>query len=281
MTLTVTEQKPFEITKQPVDTTVSVGEMATFTVEAEGPGEITYQWWFKNKGKTSFTKTVTTAEYQTAAAVKAMDGRQVYCDVTCNGVTKKTNTVTLTVTEQKPFEITKQPENTTVSVGEVATFTVEAQGPGEITYQWWFKNKGKTTFSKTVTTAEYQTAAATMAMDGRQVYCDVTCNGETKKTNTVTLTVSIVSGDFVFEKIEGTNNLRLIEYKGNDQDPMVPGSVDSMTVTEIGKSPLAEGEKGVFEGNTTITSIELPNSITKIGERAFKGCSNLSTMTTY
>jgi hypothetical protein len=255
--------------------------MATFTVEAEGPGEITYQWWFKNKGKTSFTKTVTTAEYQTAAAVKAMDGRQVYCDVTCNGVTKKTNTVTLTVTEQKPFEITKQPEDTTVSVGEMATFTVEAEGPGEITYQWWFKNKGKTSFKKSVTTAEYQTAEAVEAMDGRQVYCDVTCNGVTKKTNTVTLTVNIVDGDFVFKKIDGTNNLALIEYTGNASSIVVPGSVDNMTVTEIGVSPLAEGEKGVFEGNTTLTSIKLPNTITAIREKSFKGCKNLSTMTTY
>ena len=126
--------------------------------------------------------------------------------------------------------------------------------------------------------------------DGLQAYCVIKSNNkDSVTTRTATMTMSgIVSGPFVFERIGDTNNLVLVEYNPtNDPDIAsiksikVPDSVDGMPVTEIGKSPLAEDEQGVFEGNTTITSIELPNGITKIGERAFKGCSNLSTMTTY
>ena len=117
------------------------------------------------------------------------------------------------------------------------------------------------------------------------VYCVVTNSaGQTLTSDTATLTMSIpdiVFGDFVFKKIDGTNDLTLIEYTGNASSISVPGSVDGMTVTEIGVSPLGDGEKGVFEGNTTLTSVTLPNTITAIREKSFKGCANLSTMTTY
>ena len=87
-------------------------------------------------------------------------------------------------------------------------------------------------------------------------------------------------GGNVFSRIAETNNLALVKYNGNAANVEVPNIVDGMSVTEIGK-PLADGEKGVFEDNTSLTSIKLPNSIAVIRERAFKGCSNLSTMTTY
>ena len=107
-------------------------------------------------------------------------------------------------------------------------------------------------------------------------------DGTTEYTNVVRIeNANIVSEPFVFKIIEGTNNLTLIAYTGNASNVEVPGSVNGMTVTEIGVSPLADGEKGVFEGNTTLTSIKLPNTITAIREKSFKGCTNLSTMTTY
>ena len=115
----------------------------------------------------------------------------------------------------------------------------------------------------------------TSATDGRQVYCVVKDkNNDTLTTRTATLTLeNIVVGDFEFSKIANTNNLALVKYTGNATSITVPDIVNNMTVTEIGM--------GVFEGHTELTSAELPNSITVIRERAFKGCTNLSTMTTY
>ena len=115
-----------------------------------------------------------------------------------------------------------------------------------------------------------------------QVFCRISNGTDSIDSEIATLSLSaIISGDFVFKKIDGTNNLTLIEYTGNASSVTVPGSVDGMTVTEIGVSPLGSGEKGIFEDNTTLTSITLPNSITAIREKAFKGCTNLSTMSTY
>ena len=45
------------------------------------------------------------------------------------------------------------------------------------------------------------------------------------------------------------------------------------TVTEIGES--------TFENNTYLTNVTIPSSITSIGDKAFKGCSNLKSITMY
>jgi len=50
----------------------------------------------------------------------------------------------------------------------------------------------------------------------------------------------------------------------------IPEIVNGMTVTKIGDD--------AFAGNTTITSIDLPDTITIIGKRAFKGCTLLCEM---
>ena len=178
------------------------------------------------------------------------------------------------------------PEEQTVAEGGTATFSVTVSGgTAPYTYQWYAYT------TKWVKTGLGGGKTASISFDalkdynGRKFRCVVTdAAGATKTTAEALLTVepsAIVLGDFVFKKIGDTNNLALIEYTGNASSIVVPGSVDNMTVTEIGVSPLAEGEKGVFEGNTTLTSVTLPNSITAIREKSFKDCTNLSTMTTY
>ena len=178
------------------------------------------------------------------------------------------------------------PEPQTVAEGETATFHVEVSGGTEpYTYQWAAK-VGNKWYNSSLNGYNTDTLSfeAVKAWSGRTYRCTVTDSTGTVKTASATLTVessTIVAEPFVFKKIEGTNNLALIGYTGTDSSITVPGSVNSMTVTEIGVSPLGDGEKGVFEDNTILTSITLPNSITAIRERAFKGCTNLSTMTTY
>ena len=170
--------------------------------------------------------------------------------------------------------IVTQPKDVTVGLGETASVTVEAQGEN-LSYTWYFKNKGASSFRKSALTTNVYSVEMEAALDGRELYCVVkNGDGKTIETNHVFMTTAIVSGDFVFEKIEGTNNLVLVEYKGTGVARIkVPNIVDGMTVTEIGA--------GVFEGKAELTAVELPNSITAIRERAFKNCRNLSTMTTY
>ena len=178
------------------------------------------------------------------------------------------------------------PEAQTVAEGETATFHVDVTGgQAPYTYQWAAK-VGSKWYNSTLSGYNTDTLSFEALKDwnGRTYRCTVTDSAGMVKTASAKLTVdtsTIVSEPFVFKKIDGTNNLALIGYTGNASSITVPNSVDGMIVTEIGVSPLPDGEKGVFEGNTTLTSITLPNSITAIREKSFKGCTNLSTMTTY
>ena len=179
------------------------------------------------------------------------------------------------------INITKQPKDVTAKLGEYATVSVTAEGD-DLTYQWYYKAAGTSEFKASSAKTNLYRIRMTTQWDGMQVYCEIKSGSETLNTNVATISLAnIVSGDFVFQRIDGTNNLTLIEYKGSASSITIPGTVEGMTVTEIGVSPLASGEKGVFEGNTTLTSVKLPNTITAIREKSFKGCTNLSTMTTY
>ncbi|MBR6766413.1 MAG: Ig-like domain-containing protein, partial [Clostridia bacterium] len=60
----------------------------------------------------------------------------------------------------------------------------------------------------------------------------------------------------------------LIAYTGNDASVTIP-----VGITHI--------DEGAFEGNTSVVSIRIPNTVTVIGKRAFAGCTNLSQMVGY
>ena len=81
-----------------------------------------------------------------------------------------------------------------------------------------------------------------------------------------------------YEVIENTMNVFVKSFDdGNVSSVTIPAQVvfndKTYNVTEIGEA--------AFENNTKITAVSLPNSIQVIHARAFKNCSNLSTMTTH
>ena len=84
------------VTTQPVSVTVAAGKTAKVSFKAAGDG-LTYTWYFKDAGATSFTKTTAfTGNAYSVTMTEARDGRQVYCVVTDKyGKTAKTSTVTL------------------------------------------------------------------------------------------------------------------------------------------------------------------------------------------
>ena len=75
-------------------------------------------------------------------------------------------------------------------------------------------------------------------------------------------------GDYVFAMVDGVNVLS--KYIGNDTDLVFPESCNGENYV------IAEG---LFENNTAITSVVIPNSVTSIGERAFCYCSALTSVT--
>ena len=67
-----------------------------------------------------------------------------------------------------------------------------------------------------------------------------------------------------------TTTCKVISYAGTASTLTIPETVEGMTVTEIGEQ--------AFMNNTILVSIDLPDTITIIRARAFKGCINLSEM---
>ncbi|NLD84292.1 MAG: hypothetical protein GX637_09010, partial [Clostridiales bacterium] len=176
-----------KITAQPQSVVVSAaGVTAKTTVTATGDG-LTYQWYVKDLGSSSFTKSSNTTKTYSVALTAAKSGRQVYCVVGDKyGNTVQSNTATLSIAEA--VKITTQPKSVTVAkAGDTARTTVTATGDGLI-YQWYVKDLGSSAFSKSSNTTKTYSVALTAAKSGRQVYCVVGDKyGNTVQSNTATL----------------------------------------------------------------------------------------------
>ena len=66
------------------------------------------------------------------------------------------------------------------------------------------------------------------------------------------------------------NAVKVKQYLGSAATVTIPETVVGYNITAIGES--------AFEGNTTLTSIDLPDTIEVIGKRAFANCTSLSEM---
>jgi hypothetical protein len=126
--------QPPSITSQPANTTVTVGDTATFTVSATGDLPYSYQWYFNTNtpltDQTNASFTITSAQTDDAGG---------YSVVVSNNNGSVTSVVaTLTVLLPVPPSITAQPQNWTNVVGFAATFAVGASGSSPLHYQWYF-----------------------------------------------------------------------------------------------------------------------------------------------
>ncbi|MEE0264546.1 MAG: leucine-rich repeat protein, partial [Acutalibacteraceae bacterium] len=74
-------------------------------------------------------------------------------------------------------------------------------------------------------------------------------------------------GTWVFDISYG-DFARIIDYYGDASELVIPSEIDNKPVIEI--------ERYLFENNSNLTSIIIPDSIQHIGESAFSGCDNLS-----
>lgn len=60
----------------------------------------------------------------------------------------------------------------------------------------------------------------------------------------------------------------IVKYNGLDTKLVIPDKIDGVTITGIGAS--------AFQGNTTITSVTIPNTVKTIGEQAFYKCTGIT-----
>ena len=182
-----------KITTWPKDTTVTVGSTATFTTGATGTGTLKYQWQYRKNASSEWkpsgqsgNKTATLS----VATTVGLHGYQFRCIVKDSyGNQAISHVATLSL---KP-KITKQPEDTTVAVGNKAVFTVEATGKATLTYQWQYrknvddtwKNSGQSG-NKTNTLS----VATTTGLHGYQFRCVVT-DGNKQKSYSKTVTLKV------------------------------------------------------------------------------------------
>ncbi len=77
------------------------------------------------------------------------------------------------------------------------------------------------------------------------------------------------SGDFTYSVLSD-NTAQITGYSGAAANLVVPDKLDGYTVAEI--------ENFCFSGNKNLVSLKLPDTVTRIGYRAFADCTNLASI---
>ena len=76
----------------------------------------------------------------------------------------------------------------------------------------------------------------------------------------------MVQAQFNYTTNNGT--ITITGYTGPGGAVAIPDTINGLPVTRIGDS--------AFDGETSLTSVTIPNSVTSIGEEAFSCCTSLS-----
>jgi hypothetical protein len=172
-----------QITTQPANQTVSVGQSATFSVVATGTTPLQYQW---RKNGTAIVR-ATGSSYTTPATV-IVDNGSTFTLVASNvtgSITSNAATLTVTAMPTSP-RIATQPANQTVSDGQTGTFLVVATGAAPLEYQW--RRNG--TAIGGATGLGYTTPAAVNGDNGSNFTVLVTNATGSMTSNAATLTVT-------------------------------------------------------------------------------------------
>ena len=167
--------EPLVVLEQPKDVVSQAGNTVSFSVRAQGTGNLKYQWYYKKEGAKSWTLwDKYTAPTATAKSYATWDGLLVYCKITdVLGRSKNSETAMLLLSGR--MRITRQPEEVTVHTGDTATFRVKAYSATPVTYQWYYKKAGKSAWTLwSGKTSPELSAKADCTWHGMQVYCKVT-----------------------------------------------------------------------------------------------------------
>ncbi len=186
-TVTLYMGNPLKITEQPESVVVASGKTAKVSFTATGDG-LKYTWYYKDSGDSKYTRTSTFKSNSYSVTMsKKRSGRKVYCIVK-DKYGNKIKTDVVTLTKGNVAKITKQLSSVSVHKGEIAKVSFTASGDG-LKYTWYYKDAGKTSFTKTKTfKSNSYSAEINDKRDGRQVYCIVKDKyGNSVKTKTATL----------------------------------------------------------------------------------------------
>jgi hypothetical protein len=171
---------PPQLTRQPADATVLVGDRAEFDVFVQSAVPARYQWQRNGQEIPGAT-----GSYYSLEPTTADDDRAQFSVVVSNDVGNVTSrTATLTVSATVEPLIAVQPQNVTAIAGETARFAVGATG-GRLQYQW--RRDGVAIDGATA--SSYTTPATTLADDGAQFSVAVSNASGQAQSAVATLTV--------------------------------------------------------------------------------------------
>ncbi len=167
---------------QPADTEVATGEDLAISLNVAGEGTLTYQWQLSPDSAAADTFR-TTAALSITSIDMSSDGAQFRCIVNDQYGSDTSNWFTVTVIDS-PRVIT-QPRDTTVIVGDDATFSLVLQNTDGMTYKWR-KVDSATTLDSSGATFSLTSVAED---DSGEYYCLVSNIAATVSTDTAHLTV--------------------------------------------------------------------------------------------
>jgi hypothetical protein len=217
---TTTNPNAPAITAQPANSSVTVGQTATFSVVATGAAPLAYQWQKNNANIPG----ATSASYVTPATVSGDNNANFRVIVTNSGgsVTSSSAVLTVLALPVAPT-ITTQPANQAVTVGQTATFSVVAGGTAPFTYQW----QKNTVNIANATSASYTTPAAISADNGAAFRVVVTNSVSSVTSNSATLTVNAAAA--VGTDVTTFHNDNLRTGQNLTETVLTPANVKSQT----------------------------------------------------
>jgi len=206
--------------------------------------------------------------------VTTVRASRYYRCIVKSGTSQLTSSV-VQVTIAEAFKITAQPKSTTAEANSTVSFTVTTNRD-DTTYDWQYSTDKKTWNSLGGSNTAYPggttktlSFVVTTVRASRYYRCIVKSGTSQLTSDVVQVEIVIVVNGVVYE-ILNSNDVSVLSYSGNASSITIPQVVQGYTVTKIGNS--------AFENNQRLISIDLPDTITVIGKRAFAGCTKLTTM---
>lgn len=227
------------ITAQPVSSTVTAGNSASFSVSASGTAPLTYQWSKDGSvltGATSSTYTLGSAQLADAGSYTVVVGN------TAGSVASNAATLSVTAAPVAP-SISTHPQSTTVTTGNSVQFSVVAAGTAPLSYQW--KKNGTALSGATAAVFTLNSAALSDAADYTVVITNL-AGSATSSVATLTVTAAPTPPAISTQPQSAT---------------VTAGNTVTFTVVSIGSAPLSYqwSKNGSPISGATSASLSLSN----------------------
>jgi hypothetical protein len=180
------------VTQGPANATVTVGQTATFTAAASGTPSPAVQWESSTDGATWTSVAGANTTTLSFAAAPSDNGTQYRAVFTNTAGSATTSAATLTV--QTAPAVTSSPSSSSLTEGQVASFTAAASGNPTPAVQWQVSTDEGATFTD-ISGANSTTLSltTTLAMNGNQYRAVFTNATGSATTTAATLSVALAA----------------------------------------------------------------------------------------